>query len=324
MKKYIFSFILVCLLAYCKKPGFDDLSGTATLTGVSFIYDTLSGVTYKTPLKNAKVFIKKDDGSDGFLYSVNSNSQGEYSFSGIDEAKKYIVYASTDTGVVKYYGELPYGADYSIDNKSDTLKLFPDSTNQNGIHLIVQDITGSRVSGVTAWVFNSPILFAQDTSAGKIFDMATNPYGISNKFNIAAGTYYLRVKTRIGNLDLIGEQSVTVKDKGIAPVTITLQNAALNRNGIEVNTFDIFNTPISGAKIYCYRSYSVFLADTINFNNSLFTMTSNNAGKATAYVIEPAVYYLRAVKTINSQTLTQTATVTVNSNSVATANMILQ
>jgi len=324
MKKYLVSFIFVCLLAYCKKPGFDDLSGTATLQGVSFIYDTLSGVIFKTPLKNAKVFIKKDDGSDGFLYSVNTNPQGEYTFSGIDAAKKYIVYASTDTGTVKYYGELPYGADHSINDKSDTLKLYPDSTNQNGIHLVVQDITQARVPNVTAWVFNSPVLFAADTSAGRVFDMATNPYGVSNKFNIPAGTYYLRVKTRIGNLDLIGEKSVTVSEKGIAPVTITLQNAALNRNGMEINTLDIFNTPISGAKIYCYRSQAVFLADTIQFNNSLFTMTSNNAGKASAYVIDPAVYYLRAIKTVNSQTLKQTATVTVNANSVTTANMILQ
>jgi len=41
-------------------------------------------------------------------------------------------------------------------------------------------------------------------------------------------------------------------------------------------------------------------------------------------LIDPAVYYLRAIKTVNSQTLKQTATVTVNANSVTTANMILQ
>src|SRR4030095_6803858 len=319
MKKHLFTILAICMLAHCKKPSFDDLSGTATLNGVAFIYDTLTGVTSKTALKNAKVFIKKDNSSDGFLYSVNTNSQGEYSFSGIDEAKDYIVYASTDTGVVKYYGSLSYPANHLTDSQSDTLKLFPDSTNQNGIHLIVQDIMQGRVPNVTAWVFNSPVLFMADSSAGRIFDMTTNSYGVDNRYNVAPGTYYLRVKTKIGNLDLVGETNAVVSHKGIVPAIITLQNAALNRNGIEINTLDIFNTPISGAKVYCYRSYSVFLADTIQFNNNLFTMTSNDAGKATAYFLDPAIYYLRAIKTVNSQILKQTATVTVNNNSVTTA-----
>lgn len=324
MKKFLILFVIICTLVQCRKSAFNDVSGPATLKGVAVTYDTLHGVTVKTVLKNAKIFIKYDNAPNGFLYAVTSNAQGQYVFSGIDTEKGYTVYSQTDTGIVKYYGKLDYAANQFTDGQSDSLKLYPDPTNQNGIHLIVQDNMLGRVPNVTAWVFNSPVLFLADSSAGRVFDMISNSYGVNNKFNVAPGIYYLRIKTRIGSLDLAAEASVVVPPTGIVTVTLTLQNGALNRNGMEITTLDLFNTPVSNAKVYCYRSYAVFLADTIQYNNSLFSMISTASGKASAYIIEPATYYLRAVKTVNTQTLKQTATVTVNSNTISTASMILQ
>lgn len=324
MKKYLFIIPAIFLLLQCKKSKFSDLSGSATLQGNVLLYDTLNGISTLVTGKSAKVFLKYTGNSSGFIYSTTANGSGQYSFTGIDPDSAYTIYAGSDTGTVKYYGELVYPRGTITNERSDTLKLYPSNNNQNILHLIVQDITGGRIYNVSAWTFNSPVLFAADASAGKVFDMTTNSYGVSNRYNIAPGNYYLRVKTKIGNIDLAGETSVLMETTGIKTVFITLQNNPLTRNGIEVHVTDIYTTPIDNAKVYAYRSQAIFMADTINYNAGLFTLTSNAAGLASTYIIDPATYYLRAVKIINKDTLVETGNVTVGSNTIGTLTMVLK
>jgi hypothetical protein len=324
MKKYFLSVVIVLLFFRCTKSSFNDLSGSQTLKGLVVLYDTLQGVQSIVPAKNFKIYIKYSGSSNGFLYSSNANGQAQFSFQGIDTARSYTIYAVSDTGVIKYYGEKIYPANsYSV-IRPDTLKLYPSQQNQNGIHLIVTDELLRPVPNVTAWVFNNATLFASDTSAGRIFDMTVNNYGVNNRLNIAPGTYYLRVKTRIGGLDLAGEDTVVVPAAGIRDANLVLRNIPLARNGIEATITDMYSTPVAGANVYCYRSQYVFENDTIQFNNSLFTMNSNASGLASAYIITPGTYYLRAVKIINSDTLKKTATVSVSANGISPVPMMLQ
>jgi hypothetical protein len=323
MKKYILPLAVALLFFSCGDKKYDDLAGTDNIKGVAVIYDTLSGVKNLTPAKSLRVYLRNANDTAGFLYFTTANDQGRFSFSGIDLQKSYTVYASIDTGAVKYAGSLNFAAgNHAV--SGDSLRLFPSQTAQNGIHLMVKDEQGRPISGVTAWVFNSAILFAADTSAGRVFDIPVNSYGVGNRYNIAPGTYYLRVKTRIGSLDLTGETSVDVPAAGIRDATVILRNTPLARNGIEATITDMYNTPVSGAKVYAYRSQYVFENDTTTYSNSLFTMTSNASGLASAYIIEPGTYYLRAIKVVNSDTLRKTATVTVSANAITRIPISLQ
>lgn len=321
MKKYLIPCAAVLLFMSCKKSDFDDLSGAQVLKGVVVIYDTLNGVQSITPAKNFKVYLKYNGSANTFLYSTTANTLGQFAFNGIDSSRSYTIYSSSDTGAVKYYGENHYTAGNYVNNQSDSLRLFPSQNNQNGIHLMVMDEQLRPVPNVTAWVFNSAVLFASDTSAGRVFDMTVNAYGVSNRFNIAPGTYYLRVKTRIGAMDLAGETSVDVPAAGIRNAAIVLRNVPLARNGIEATILDRYATPVSGARVYAYRSQYVFENDTISYNNSLFMMQSNQAGLATTYIIDPGTYYLRAIKVINTDTLRQTAIVSVGPGAISRLTM---
>lgn len=323
MKKYIFPIIIALIYLSCGDKNYDDLAGNENIKGVAVIYDTLSGVKNLILAKNLRVYLRNATDPAGFLYFNASTNQGLFSFSGIDRQKSYSVYASTDIDSVKYSGSLEYTGG-SHTSSGDTLKLFPSQSEQNGIHLIVKDAQGNPIPGVKAWVFNNPTLFASDTIAGRIFDISVNSYGVGNRLNIAPAIYYLRVKTKIGNLELTGEATVEVPTKGIINATIILRNTPLARNGIEATIRDIYSTPLNGAKVYAYKSQLVFERDTVSYSNSLFIMTSNQLGLASAYIIEPGTYYLRAIKVINTDTLKKTAVVSVTSNSITPVPITIQ
>ncbi|PZR04611.1 MAG: hypothetical protein DI539_25450 [Flavobacterium psychrophilum] len=320
MRKQLIYLAIALLFFNCnKKSDFNDLAGPQVLKGVVVIYDNLSGMQNLLPGKNHKVYIRYSGKSnDEFLYSTNADAAGQFYFNGIDPDQSYTIYAMADTNGVKYYGENNYTTGNYVDKQADTLKLLPSTTNQNGIHLVVTAGNQEPVPNVTAWAFNNKALFDADTSAGRVFDIPVNGYGVGNKLNIPAGLYYLRVKTRIGSKDLAGENVVKVDPKGIAQANIALSTTPLpTRNGIEATIWDAAATPVAGAKVYAYRSKVIFLSDTVDYSNSLFTMTSNAAGLAAAYVIDPGTYYLRAVRIVNSDKF-----IDVKENVVVTAGAI--
>lgn len=324
MKKNLLLIIAGILLLQCKKAPFNDLSGDYTLKGIVMVYDTLSGVVNKTPGKNLRVYLKYDNGGTNYLNYVTANDQGQYSFSGIEKNKGYLIYAESKPDL-KYYGELSYGAGSYVDGASDTLKLYPSQTGQNGIHLIVRDSAGAPIPHTTAWVFSSAVLFAADSSAGRLFDITTNEYGAGNSYNIAPGIYYLRIRTKIGNLSLSGESTVTVGEAGIQNSTIYLKSVPpANRNGIEITVWDAYNTAVDGAKVYFYRSNAVFIADT-SYQHSLFTLTSSSAGIASSYILDPATYFYKALKVVDKDSLKfGPGSISVNGTQVARDTIILQ
>lgn len=323
MKKILPVITVIVLLLQCKPSDLHDLSGGNSLKGVVVLYDTLKGLTTASLYKNAKVFLGYT-GSSGFLYSIVANEQGQYTFAGIESNQNYSIYSSSDTGLIKYKGNLPYAANSFSNGQSDTLKLYPSSDNQNVLHLIIQDSTGNRMANVTAWIFNSPVLFAADTSAGRMFDMKSNDYGVDNKINVSADKYYARVKVRIGNIDLTGEDSVEVPQFGIRNLIVTLRTKPLpGRNGMELLLNDIFETPVHNATVHYYRSKNVWMLDTAHVN-SIGSMNSNASGLATAYNLDSARYYLRMLKVISkTDTLRRLDSIDVGRFTIAKDTFIL-
>lgn len=320
--KYLI-FAVITVITACNKSKFDDLSGEETISGTAIIADTLNGNLKYTILKNTAVYLANLNGSGTYLYSVNTNDQGKYSFSGIQKEKAYKIYASTDTGTVKFYGVKEFQANSYPISQTDSLKLFPAANNQNGIHFILRAADGSKLQNTTAWVFTSPTAFNSGTSEGKLFDLTTNIYGVANKFNIPAGTYYIRVKTQSGNQTLQGQETVLLTATGIKTATIKLAPYSANNNGMGIKVLDTFNTPVNTATIYCYRSQAVFQLD-VNNTNSLFNITSNSSGDASLFNIDPATYYLRVMKIVGKDTLRAEESIVVNTTGTTNKTIVIK
>lgn len=302
-----------CFCVACRKSPYHDLGGTETIKGVVILYDTLSGRVNKTSASGILVYLKYASDATGFLYSVKTDSQGKYSFAGISADSSYKIYARSELSPLMYYGELSLIPSDINGGRSDSLKLFPDISNQNGIHLIIEDEVGQRVGNLTAWVFNNPVLFTNDSSTGRIFDIVTNQYGVGNAFNLVADDYYLRIRARTPTSLLLAEKTVRVSGNGIENVILTVNSVS---NGIEFFTNDASNLPIVAARTYFYRSPIVRDLDS-TFANSEFTLTSDAAGRATVYMIDPAVYYFHSVKTIRDTSLNAKGNMTVSLNQVS-------
>jgi hypothetical protein len=325
MRKYylIITHLSLLIILSCKKETFNDIGGNKSVGGVALVYDTLNGIYTGKLLKNSKIFLAYDKDPNTFIYSTNTDDQGKFVFTGISLDSSYRVYSRVDTGTVKYFGEYHLAAGTYIDERSDSLKLYPSSKNQNILHLRVR-IGNDPVSGAVAWVFNNRTLFDADTSAGHVFTISTNQYGTGNLYNIAPGPYHLRIRFRIGSQFFSGEMTnVNVPAEGIESRTIFLNPPA---NGIELKITDNQNIsgPISGATTYFYQSFTVFDLDTATNQNSLFSITSDPTGHASKYQIEPATYYFRSIKVIADTTLKAIGTIVVPINQVVSRDVRLQ
>jgi len=306
----------------CEQSEFNDLSGPKTLKGRVLLKDTINGSSYDVPVKSIEVFLADLKDTAIFLNSVRTDKDGYFSFGGIDPAVGYKVYARIDTGAVKYYGELRYEIGKLEENKDRSLMLYPALDIQNGMHVVVQDAGKARMPGVTVWVYTNRSFYNAGTVEGKTLELTTNASGIANKMNLAPQTYYLRVKGRIGNIDISGTDSTTLTAAAINTVVLKVTTTLPKRNGMEILVEGIEGAPIDGATVFAYRSPTIYDLDK-NGTNSLFLMPSDKTGKAAAYDIDPALYYLRAVKIVGKDTLKGKDTISVSKTRIVDRSIIL-
>jgi hypothetical protein len=318
-KSILFSIVIAMLFIKCKpelpiSPDPNYSGGPYKVNGVIMLFDTLSGnYTYNT-VASLPVYIKYSEDLTGYLYPASTSASGLYSFSGISGDRAYTVYSRKDSNGIKYYGELAYAANtINSTYRSDTLKLYPSSTYQNGIHLIVFDDKGARVSNVTAWVFNNPNLFsATADSVGKLYTMTTNGFGVDNKLNIPPNTYYLRIKTKIGNVEFKGEGQVSVSASGIKDCVINLTR---NQNGFELLISDVPGAPVANAQVYVYQNATIEQLDSDN-SQWLYSTNSDSKGIASLYNIDPGLYYVKAIKKVGNVTLKGETQINVSPGSI--------
>jgi hypothetical protein len=332
MKK-ITSYLVFFLLIFiqCRKdtlpsPNTNFSGGPYSINGVVMLYDTLNGNYSYHNLSGVTVYLRYKSNPSGYLYSVNANSLGQYSFSGINKDSSYTIYCEKDSNNVRYYNQLNYNSiNITSNSASDTLKLYPSSKNQNGIHLIVFDALATRIPNITAWIFTSHSAFNASDSGGKSFNMTTNEYGVANKLNLAPGYYFLRVKTKIGTDSVKGEDSISINDiTGIINSIITLKSFPSNKNGFELTIVDEDSTPIYNAKVFCYRSKLDFQLDDSTNADSLFSINSNQSGMAFKYNIDPALYYLRIIKQIGDSTFKKEDSIEVQTNAIRKKQVFLK
>lgn len=315
MKLIAITLFLAASMSMCEKSSFDDLGGSQTLNGRVLLKDTINGSFSARAVSSIEVFLADLKDTTSFLSSVRTDKNGSYSFQGTDPAVSYKVYTAADTGSVRYYGELRYESGQVRQAVSQDLMLYPAVATQNGIHVIVQDRNGARLSGVTVRGYSSRDFFKAG-GEGQTFDLVTSASGIANKMNLAAQKYYLLVKTRVAGIDMAGADSVTVSPAGIRTVVLTTTAVLPKRNGMEILITDPDGAPVQGAGVFAYRSRTVFNLDT-GGANSLFTMSSDRSGKAEAFDVDSALYYIRAVKIVGKDTLFGTDTVSVGRTGIA-------
>jgi len=316
MKILITILISICLFSACEKEADQHLY----IRGRLFLNDTITGIARDSALADKIVFLAYDNGDTlNYILSDTSDKEGYFLFNllNIDNEKKFrLYYKETINGIV-------YSATQSVSKGPGNIALVatPDNIQQNGLHLVVEDESGGRLANTTAWVFNSPVLFAADTSLGKIFDMVTGTSGVANKFNFTAGKYYLRIKTQIGNLHFKGEAVVDIESKGIKTVRIVV-NRQSYQNGMEIQILDSLNMPVNGTKVYLYKSRVVFTLDS-TYANSLYSSEADMFGRFKKYNIEGGKYYIRGINMIGNITLKCTDSIEVPHNSIVQMNVIV-
>lgn len=303
MKFIISSLIIIGTLFFstCTRPPFNDLGGTDTFSGMLLLKDTLYGSNAYRVMRNTSVYLRNPKDSISSLYSAKSDNAGYFTFTGIDKKAAYLLTASYDSNQIRYNALFLHKADdLQFMNQRDSLVLGPDTLSQNILHLIVKDGSGAPIRNITVHVFNSPELFRLDTVEGKAFDMITNTGGVDNRFGIAAGWYYFRVNAKIGQTILRAEDSIKAGAAGIWTKVLSLNTNTVPSIGMEVMVNDKFQTPVDNVILYFYRSKDVFDKDPAPYANSLFTAKTNAAGFAGIYLIDPAIYYIRAIKILSS------------------------
>ncbi len=308
---FVLSLFAVFMLG-CKKH--NEKLENLYIRGRLFLTDTIANLAIDSVLSKKIVHLAEDNGDTlNFLYSDTTDNDGYFVFNLLNDGKTNFVirYEEKMNGII-------YSANQQVTKGQNNIAVdaVPNQTKQNALHLIVADSANGRVVNATAWVFNSALLFAADTSAGKIFDMTTdNVHGVSNRFNIPAGRYYLRVKTKIGSIEFKGEGITDIENIGIKTLVIIINRVSNIRNGFQLLILDSLSTPVNNVQVYGYRSKSVFLIDSANAN-SIFTLSSNSAGQASLYNIDSARYYLRTVKQVGNTVFRSMDSVDVNNSAI--------
>lgn len=123
---------------------------------------------------------------------------------------------------------------------------------------------------------------------------------MQNRLGISAGWYYFRVNAKISQTILRTEDSIKAGAAGIWTKVLSLNTGTVPFIGMEVVVKDKFQTPVDNVMLYFYRSKDVFDKDPAPYANSLFTAKTNAAGFAGIYLIDPAIYYIRAIKILSS------------------------
>lgn len=94
---------------------------------------------------------------------------------------------------------------------------------KNGFSVLALDPLNTPVANCQLYVFNSLILSDSNLSAGSIFTLQTNNYGVAQKFNLQTGTYYVNAYDSVGKVVLSGKDTILVNQSGITGATLKLK-----------------------------------------------------------------------------------------------------
>jgi len=298
---YPIALIGILILSCNKNPGYDDLSGSSIIRGVVVLYDTLTGpngFVYTHPIP---VYLRYPSDTSGYLYSTMTNSSGQFSFSGIDNTKAYVAFASLDSAQVQFVGQFTYPALQTADYVTDTLKLWPSQTNQNGISLQLQDTLGDVLAGFKVFIFSSRPLWANSDSLGNVYSLVSDPFGRAVQLNVSPGWYWIHAQGVFHNLTLQGSDSVFVDTQGVTTPRkiITLRTAtAAYGNGFSLFLTDSAGDPLANASVYVFSSRVLWGSN--DSTGNIATLQTDMNGNCILQNLIPGEYYFHAQKALGN------------------------
>lgn len=208
--------LTLCLFSGCKDPAYDDLSGDRTVKGKVTIALLNS---YKEPevLKNKEIFIQySEKGETDYLYSVKSDSNGNFTFNNLKQ-NEYVIFTSETRDNFKYYFSSKITP--SI-NQTLNVILSIDSIKQNLIKIRTTDENNESLPKCKILMYTSKLIAEADTAfagTGGILTDSSNTSGLLIKNNLNPGKYYLKSELKL-------------KDKTLR--TSTIYETSLSKSGI--------------------------------------------------------------------------------------------
>ncbi len=281
------------------------------LTGKLHLNDTILKKGILIPQADVDVLLSYSNNFSDYIFKTKTNNEGSFSFSYQPTGTApLLMLAKTIKDNIIYTG-ISETATFS---SSGSLVMYPQVS--NGIKVIARDSQGNLLPNVSICLFSSQLVLSIDDCSLAVKNQTTNESGVAFFTSLSPGSFFILAKTAFGNLNLRWTGSaVTVTNSGITTLDITLTN----QNGfiLTINDSQPIPNPVNGVQIFGYRSKAIYLIDSTHLS-SIFSLNTNNAGKASLYNIDAAQYYLRIIKQIGNTTLKKMDSVDVNNSGVTT------
>jgi len=286
---------LIVMIYACTK--YRDLKDKSATGDPSYLFGKLQLTDLQTqnvtdkPLASKTVYLSFSDNYDGlnYLYSATTDADGYFKFTGLNNARHYIV----------FYRETVGGAIFSA--KSEPLPLPQTSytlranlaSGQTGVLATVQDAQGNALKGATLCFGTSPLPASNGVCDGTNYSgPATDELGHSAIFNVSPNTYYALAKITINNVVYTDKATLTVNAGAVTTPTFTVNTPASPpiTTSLTVQLTDASGTALPSGHYCLFTSRSLFQRDTCEVSN--YSVAVDATGKGTITNIPAAYYYI--------------------------------
>lgn len=310
---FAISAISVVIISGCyKKDSFEKIK----IEGKLFLEDTILKKGIREPKNGVEVLLSNTNNFSDYIFKTSTTSDGSFSFSykPVDGQPLYLLAKTTKDNIV-------YTASVNLAGFTNGGDLIMLPKPGNGIKLIAKDPSGNPLPNATICLFSGSLALGTDNCSLAIQSKTTNETGavLFNDIPVRPEPYFILAKASVGSNELRYTGSINVSTTGLVLKDISL----IIQNGFTLTIKDNQGTPLNSAQIFVYRSRAVYLIDSTN-TNSILTLGTNNAGKASLYNIDAAKYYLRMIKQIGTTNLKRMDSVVVNSAGVTDSTFIIQ
>jgi len=192
----------------------ESWQGELKLDGVTYLNDTLTGISDEKILKGQVVQLKKveDKNNQNVLLQVTSNDQGVFSLPNLADQNYYLYAEREENGIwYTYRNEV----NPRIQNNLKVV-LYPDTVKHNILNIIAKDsATGGLLAATNICLFNSKLLAVQNECDGAISTKITNAQGRVSFLRLPQGWYFINAQFKMGNVDIKVKDSVFVNGTGL-------------------------------------------------------------------------------------------------------------
>jgi len=254
MKNALKITLLGLLLVNCKK-GIEE--NKLYIRGRLFLVDTITQYNNGTPLAHKLVTLARA-GADSlnFIYSDSTDVNGYFTFPVLtdDKEQNFVVRYEDSSKGFYYKGSSPA----KTGQDTITVKAYLDGSKQNGFILTLVDESLQPLPKANIRLYGNQALALLNDSAGggSIQLFPANEYGISYKFNLPPGTYYLNADKKVDSLSYQRIlKTITLKSTGFIVDTMILRRKqVVIVNGYVVKITDSTGGAIPRAKVNIFTS----------------------------------------------------------------------